>query len=152
MRVSTVAAATVALLALPIAAQQPTPSPAIRSVRTFDLQRAALKPALAGQLTVDQVKGKNGYGPGFAVPLGDRVTVAQLAEFSLETRDLCRLSLSVYPDANPATGIFYYRPKRYALRFDPQDGYFMTVDYKGSTTEGKNVLVQARLTPGAGTN
>jgi len=152
VRVSTVAAATVALLALPIAAQQPTPAPPMRSVRTLDLHRAALKPALAGQLTVDQIKGKNGYGPGFAVPLGDRVTIAQLAEFSLETRDLCRLSLSVYPDANPATGIFYYRPKRYALRFDPQDGYFMTVDYKGSTTEGKNVLVQARLTPGAGTN
>jgi hypothetical protein len=97
VRVSTVAAATVALLALPIAAQQPTPSSPMKFMKAPDLQRAVVKPNLAGQLTVDQVKGKNGYGPGFAVPLGDRVTVAQLAEFSLETRDLCRLSLSVYP-------------------------------------------------------
>lgn len=140
------------VLAAVSGAQQPTPTASRMMAVSKRFDRAMVAPSIAGQQSVDDVKGRNGKGPDHAISLADRVTVAQLDEFSLELRDLCRLSLQVHPDANRGTAIFYYRPKRYALRFDPgEGGYFMTVDYKGGTTEGKNVVIQARLTPGAGT-
>ena len=145
-------AATIAALLVAAAGSAQQPTPKIAKAVTLAPRFQLTNPSLAGQLSVDDVKGRNGKGPDYAISLADRVTVAQLDEFSLELRDLCRLSLQVYPDANRATAIFYYRPKRYTLRFDPAEGgYFMTVDYKGGTTEGKNVVIQARLTPGAGT-
>jgi hypothetical protein len=95
---------------------------------------------------------KGARGPTLpALSLGDLVPVAQLDKFGgVRTQDLCRYSLQVYADANRDSGIYYYRPKKFVLRFDPDDGYYLSVDYKAGAAGADNVLIQARLTPGAG--
>ncbi|MFH1176186.1 MAG: hypothetical protein V1750_02170 [Acidobacteriota bacterium] len=140
-----------ALLAVAALAGQPQ----MTTVKTLKispeiLQRAVKPPTEATRQAASAARDMNGWGPGAGIQLGDVVQVSQLDRFGLEMRDLCRLSLEVYRDANADSGIFYYRPTRYALRFDPEEGYFLTVDYKGAGESGKNVLIQARLTSGAG--
>ncbi len=92
-----------------------------------------------------------GHGPGEPWNLYELVDVQQLDRFSgLDLRDLCRYSLTVYPDMNPDSNIYYYRPHRYVLKFDPDEGgYFLRLDYKYGDAGARNVLMQARLTPGA---
>ena len=119
-------------------------------ISSAKIQRAVIPAAEVARLGADQARSKNGYGPGLGVRLSDVVRVEQLERFGLEMGDLARLSLEVYADANPDSGIYYYRPSRYALRFEPEEGYYLSVDYKAGAEAGKNVLIQARLTPGAG--
>jgi hypothetical protein len=77
------------------------------------------------------------------------VNVDQLERFyDVDLRELCRYSLEVYPDANPDSGIFYYRPQSFALKFEPPD-FYLNIEYKASSAGGENVLMQAQLTPGA---
>jgi hypothetical protein len=119
-------------------------------VTNATLQRAVIPVAEAGRQAADQARSLDGKGPGEGLLLSDVVRIEQLERFGLEMSDLCRLSLEVYEDTNPASGIYYYRPSRYMLRFEPGEGYFLSVDYKAGAESGKNVLIQARLTPGAG--
>lgn len=98
-----------------------------------------------------EVADLGGYGPGSPLNLYEEVDINQLEYFSgLDLRDLCRYSLTVYPDVNEDSNIYYYRPHRYVLKFDPEDGgYFLRLDYKYGDSGARNVLMQARLTPGA---
>jgi hypothetical protein len=99
-----------------------------------------------------EAKRRQGRGPAAsAIALGDLARVGQLDRFpGVSLEDLCRLSLTVYPDVNPDSRIFYYRPRRFVLRFDPGDGYYLNLDYKAGGRDEQSVLVQARLTPGFG--
>lgn len=100
----------------------------------------------------DHLAKLNADGPSLpALPLGALVRVEQMDLFSgVGLQDLCRWSLKVYPDANPDANVYYYRPTRYVLRFDRDEGYFLSLDYKAGQGGEDNVLMQARLTPGAG--
>ncbi|MCP4898159.1 MAG: hypothetical protein GY906_14395, partial [bacterium] len=102
------------------------------------------------QETRQELEDLGALGP--AVPAKDlsKVNVLQLEYFSgLDLEDLCRFSLTVYPDANEDSNIYYYRPHRYVLKFDPDEGgYFLHLEYAHGEAGGRNVLMQARLTPG----
>jgi hypothetical protein len=106
----------------------------------------------AGRDARDELAARGARGPTLpALSLGDLVPVAQLERFDgVRMANLCRYSLQVYPDANRESGIYYYRPRKFVLRFDPNDGYYLSVDYKAGAAGADNVLMQARLTPGAG--
>jgi hypothetical protein len=107
-------------------------------------------PPQAENETRQKVADLGGRGPGAPIDLY-AADLRQLDRFDgLDLRDLCRYSLTVYPDVNADSGIFYYRPHRYVLRFDPEEGgYFLHLDYKYGSEGTRNVLIQARLTPGA---
>jgi hypothetical protein len=121
----------------------PTPTPNIM------IHTLLLKPLEAVEVQREEVADRNGWGPvrpGY--DLSD-VHVDQLEDFyGMDLRGLCRYSLEVYPDANPDSGIFYYRPQAFALKFDPPD-FFLSIEYKAGEAGGENVLIQAQLTPGA---
>ena len=98
----------------------------------------------------NQAKDRNGLGPSSSpIPLHELVSVNGLENFGLsDLRDLANLSLEIYQDANPTSGIYYYKTSRYFLHWSADEGYFLTVDYKVKQESQKNVLVDARLTPG----
>lgn len=100
------------------------------------------------QADQQQAKDLDGRGPSphETVHLGQ--TIQGMSPFDLEFRDLVRLSPELIPDANEASGIYYYRPSRFFLRWTDQDGYYLTIDYKFEAEDGRNVLIDARLTPG----
>ncbi|HSL17295.1 MAG TPA: hypothetical protein VLB51_05250 [Methylomirabilota bacterium] len=103
----------------------------------------------AADAQLDEVADRNGWGPMLPALNLASVGVEQIDEFDgVSLRDLCRYSLEVYPDANPDSRIFYYRPQAFALKFDPPD-YFMSVEYGAGDDGGANVIIQAQLTPGA---
>ncbi len=121
----------------------PTPAPNIM------IHTLLLSPFEAVEVARDEVADRNGWGPvrpGYDL---STVEVDQLDEFyGVDLRQLCRYSLEVYPDANPDSGIFYYRPQNFALKFEPPD-FFLSIEYKAGNAGGENVLMQAQLTPGA---
>ena len=106
--------------------------------------------AVSTSIKADQQEAKDldgrGPSPHETVHLGQMIQ--GMAPFDLEFRDLVRLSPELIPDANEASGIYYYRPSRFFLRWDDQDGYYLTIDYKFEADDGRNVLLDARLTPG----
>lgn len=63
---------------------------------------------------------------------------------------LTHLSLEVYPDENPESGIFYYLPAGYFLTWDAASGYHLEVYYKydEGSGDGNQVVFDARLSPG----
>jgi hypothetical protein len=123
----------------------PTPTPAPNVM----IHTLLLSPFEAVEVARDEVADRNGWGPvrpGYDL---STVEVDQLDEFyGVDLRQLCRYSLEVYPDANPDSGIFYYRPQTFALKFEPPD-FFLSIEYKAGDAGGENVLMQAQLTPGA---
>jgi len=58
------------------------------------------------------------------------------------------LGLEVYPDANPDSGLYYYLPARYFLKWDADTGYHLAIDYAYERETGNNVVIDARLSPG----
>lgn len=107
--------------------------------------------AITAVVEEDQEKAlaESGLGPREpAIPLQDHLTIANLQEFGLSPQDIVSLSLTVYPDANPDSGIFYYRPNQYFLHWTPEDQYYLAIDYKPEQDTAKNVVLDARLTPG----
>ena len=101
--------------------------------------------------TQREVLDRSGAGPSpQPVRLDHQLEVRGLVDFGLSSlQQLTSLSLEVFRDVNPASGIFYYKPKMYFLNWNPDDEYFLTVDYKPEESGGKNVVIDARLTPGA---
>ncbi len=98
----------------------------------------------------EESRKRQGRGPAAgAIAVGDLATVRQLDRFpGVSLERLCRLSLTVYPDVNADSGIFYYRPRRFVLKFEPEEGYYLNLDYKAKGRDEQSVLIQARLTPG----
>lgn len=149
-----------------------TPSPGARPAERTAIRRTdvAVSPALSGRLaasriavladlrpaveaandTKEEVLDRNGVGPSQQpLRLHEQLPVRGLELFDLSNlRDLSTLSLEVYQDGNPASGIFYYVPRLYFLKWDSENDYYLTVDYKPESAGAKNVVLDARLTPG----
>lgn len=71
-------------------------------------------------------------------------------DVSLLAADISPVSLNIYLDKNPKSGICYFRPNGYNLAWDAEQGYGMRMLYKAASTDGQagNVLVAARLDSG----
>lgn len=102
--------------------------------------------AAAQQDVVDRA----GVGPkAQSIRLQDELQPRGLNDFGLASLEgLTNLSLETYEDGNPASGIFYYKPRMYFLHWTPVEQYYLTVDYLPQRDSDKNVVVDARLTPG----
>lgn len=98
-----------------------------------------------------QVKDLNGRGPiNQPIALGEVLNVDGRREFPgfNGLQDLSNLSLTVFPDANRESGIYYYLPTSYFLKWEESTGYYLTLDYGVETSSKKNVILSARLSPG----
>jgi hypothetical protein len=84
-----------------------------------------------------------------AIRLQDHLAVDNLGEFGISLQEIVSLSLEVYEDENRDSGIYYYRPSQYFLHWTPEDQYYLSVDYKPEQASDKNVVLDARLTPGS---
>jgi hypothetical protein len=70
-------------------------------------------------------------------------------DIGLDPAELLSISTSIYPDKNPASGIFYYHPRSYHLEWTPDSGYAMRILY-GAASGGAagDVLMATRLKSG----
>lgn len=89
---------------------------------------------------------KGAQGPdNNPIPLFEDLTVTRDFEFPYE---ITNISMDVFPDRNPASGIFYYMPAAYHLRWTPDDGYAFRVLYGTATSESAgDVRMSATLSP-----
>lgn len=60
------------------------------------------------------------------------------------------VSLNIYPDKNPNSGIFYYLPIAYDIKYDREKGFAFKMDYGASRGEGaeNRVRMSGTLTSG----
>ncbi len=91
-----------------------------------------------------------GVGPkAQSIRLQDVLRPRGLNDFGLTSIEgLTNLSLEAYEDGNPASGIYYYKPRMYFLHWTAVEQYYLTVDYLPRRDSDKNVVIDARLTPG----
>jgi hypothetical protein len=63
---------------------------------------------------------------------------------------LLNVASTIYPDKNPASGVFYYHPRAYHLEWTPESGHAMRILYGAATTAGASgdVLMAAQLQSG----
>lgn len=79
------------------------------------------------------------------IPLFEDLTVTKDFEFPYE---ITNISMDVFPDKNPSSGIFYYMPSAYYLRWTADEGFAFRILYGTATTEGNdNVRMTATLSP-----
>jgi hypothetical protein len=101
-------------------------------------------------MVVANIKQLNGQGPSpVPIPLGESLPWQGLDQFNIDAQSIISLSLSVYRDVVKGSFIFYYVPARYNIKWNPEDGYYMSISYaKESDNAQQNTLLQARMTPG----
>jgi hypothetical protein len=89
---------------------------------------------------------KGAQGPdNNPIPLFEDLTVTRDFEFPYE---ITNISMDVFPDRNPASGIFYYMPSAYHLRWTPDEGYAFRVLYGTASAESAgDVRMSATLSP-----
>lgn len=60
---------------------------------------------------------------------------------------ISNISLVLYPDRNPSSGVFYYIPNAFHLQWDHVNGYQLKMSYEGLRSNGDtgNVLIAATL-------
>lgn len=54
--------------------------------------------------------------------------------------DITNVNLNIYPDKNPNSGVFYYLPIAYDIKYDAEKGFAFNVDYgtsRGEETESR---------------
>ncbi|MBE0677464.1 MAG: hypothetical protein IH592_01745 [Bacteroidales bacterium] len=98
-------------------------------------------------LALDKSETDNGaQGPdNNPIPLFEDLTVTRDFEFPYE---ITNISMDVFPDRNPKSGIFYYMPSAYHLRWTPDEGYAFRVLYGTATAESSgDVRMSATLSP-----
>jgi hypothetical protein len=79
------------------------------------------------------------------IPLFEDLTVTKDFEFPFE---ITNISMDVFPDKNPASGMFYYLPAAYILRWTVDDGYAFRILYGTASSEnGGEVRMSATLSP-----
>lgn len=71
-------------------------------------------------------------------------------EFSHE---ITNIRMDVYPDKNPASGVFYYLPQAYHLRWNEEEGYNFRMLYNtaDSSSSDGDVRMTGTITPSIGT-
>jgi hypothetical protein len=71
-------------------------------------------------------------------------------------QDISNINMNIFPDKNPASGVYYFLPADYHLRYEskeePEKGYNLSILY-GSTTAAEEapVRMSAKLTAGIST-
>lgn len=151
------------------AARQPPPPAAPAGIRVTDavrLQRnetvTKTKPAtemLASDIRLKQLERfqygvkpedaqKGAQGPA-AAPI-ELLEGLRAEDIGINPAMLLSIATSIYPDKNPASGIFYYHPRSYHLEWTPESGHGMRILYGAATAEGAagDVLMAARLQSG----
>lgn len=79
------------------------------------------------------------------LPLFEDLRVSKDFEFPYE---ITNISMDVFPDKNPSSGIFYYLPAAYHLRWTPDDGYAFRILYGTASAESEGqVRMTATLSP-----
>ncbi len=112
-----------------------------------NIQVMRVNPELIRGLSLEKSEtDKGALGPdNNPIPLFEDLTVTKDFEFPYE---ITNISMDVYPDRNPASGIFYYLPSAYNLKWAPDDGYDFRIIYGTGTSEGSgDVRMAATLTP-----
>lgn len=75
--------------------------------------------------------------------------VHQLDEFGFGSiRRLLNLSTIVYADANPDSGVYYYKPRSWSLKWTEGEGYYLNFFSKPGGSDDKNILVNMTLSEG----
>ncbi len=102
----------------------------------------------AAQKKIEEMRDVKGPSALAAINLFDGLYIDRGVE--LDQSDILRIDHHIYQDANPATGLFYYSPKRYDLQWDPQNQYAMTVIYgmAGQKDGEGEVFMATRLQAG----
>lgn len=138
---------------------EPAPAAPARTVRTAPMVMAVaplsekmvrLKPlpkvdAAAG--LPKAVTDRNGRGPSNRpLPWFDAIRAPQ--GLSLTAAKVTTIDSTVYQDANPASGIWYYLPARFVVSWDPDNGHAVRITYGTPVGDKQPVYVSARLTAG----
>lgn len=79
------------------------------------------------------------------LPLFEDLRITRDFEFPYE---ITNISMDIFPDKNPESGIFYYMPAAYHLRWTPDDGYAFRILYGTASSESAGqVRMTATLSP-----
>jgi hypothetical protein len=96
----------------------------------------------------DQAKGAKG-------PSAARLDLLEglMSEPPVERESILSVAREVFQDSNPASGVYYFLPQSYRLRWNPDEGYGLRMLYSAASGEGQagNVLMAARLDAGVDT-
>ncbi len=117
---------------------------------THQVATVTLKtPEEAKEESEEKNRDLNTRGAGREIQLYSEPLVDQLEAFGFEdVRGLLNLSTIVYQDQNLDSGVYYYQPKRWSLKWTDEEGYYLNFFSKPSDGSGKNFLVNMTLTDG----
>jgi hypothetical protein len=64
--------------------------------------------------------------------------------------EITNIRMDIYPDKNKATGIYYYLPAEYHIKWDLSEGYNFKMCYSAGNTEGTSgdIRISATILPG----
>jgi hypothetical protein len=93
------------------------------------------------------IQDKNGKGPS-AQPI--YLLNEMRSDVSIEFEDILHVWPQVYQDQNPESGIFYFLPRAYHLKWTPDEGYGMRMLYFASQEEEEEGDVNVELLVDAG--
>ena len=128
------------------------PAAAKTNPATMLLAKNAAVPALSrytfGVPPDDKQKGARGPAGSPVEPLGD----LRAEDIGLDPSHVLAVFPSFYPDQNAASGIYYFLPYSYSLRWDQEDGYELHMIYSasGADAQAGSVAIAARLDAGLG--
>jgi len=95
----------------------------------------------------DQDKGAKGPGDTPIEPMGE----LRAEDIELDPSHVLGVFPAFYPDQNAASGIYYFLPYSYSLRWTPEGGYDLRMIYSAAGGEGTGeVAMAARLDAGLG--
>lgn len=95
----------------------------------------------------DQDKGAKGPGDTPIEPMGE----LRAEDIELDPSHVLGVFPSFFPDQNAASGIYYFLPYSYSLRWTPEAGYDLRMIYSATGAEGSGeVAMAARLDAGLG--
>jgi hypothetical protein len=117
---------------------------------------AAMLPARAAVKDIDRFQygvkpedvQKGAQGPA-AAPI-ELLEGLRTEDIGLNPALLLSIASSVYPDKNPASGVFYYYPRSYHLAWTPESGHALRILYGAASNAGASgdVLMAAQLQSG----
>ena len=152
----------------PASAPQPPPqtaqrvqiSPAIVAARqdtiakTSDRHRetpaARERPAGRGVPLRCQTRRRAGWRAGPAAAPIELLEGLRTEDIDVNPAQLLSIASAIYPDKNPASGVFYFHPRSYHLEWTPETGHGMRILYGAAATAGSSgdVLMAAHLQSG----
>ncbi len=143
----------------PQAAERVQISPAVAAARQETIAKTttatAQLPQRAGVLQVGQFHfgvrpedvQKGAQGPA-AAPI-ELLEGLRTEDIDVNPAQLLSIASTIYPDKNPASGVFYFHPRSYHLEWTPESGHGMRILYGAATADSSgDVLMAASLQSG----